>query len=98
MKANAKNLTKSLNNLVNLFNKNMGYSYRVEHYEEDSEVAVFCNPTNAMINDVTMIARAYLNNANDAVYIGECYITILYYRTSFKDNVDTMLLEIVGAL
>ena len=100
MKANANGLVNALTKVINLYNKNMGYNYSVKHFEEDEQIGVFCNPTNAIISDVTMITRAFINNANDFIDInnGFGFIEISYYNAEFNDEVDTMLLEIVGAL
>lgn len=100
MKANANELVNSLTKLIELYNKNMGYDYSVKHYEEDGEIDVFCNPTNAIVNDVAMVTRAFIKNANDVMNISWDFgfITIFYDSANFNDNVNTMLLDIVGAL
>lgn len=100
MKANVNELVNSLTKLIELYNKNMGYDYSVKHYEEDGEIGVFCNPTNAIVNDVTMVARAFIKNANDVIDINWDFgfIEIFYHSAKFQDNVNTMLLDMVGAL
>lgn len=100
MKATKENLVKCLNNLINLYNRNMGYEYEVRHYDEDGQIGVFCNPTNAIINDVMMVARAFLKDGSSVVNVNFSFgfIEIYYCDTKFKKNADTELLEMVGAM
>lgn len=101
IKGNAANLEKALKVIVNRYNRNMGYDYKVYHYETLKEIDVVCNPTNAIITDITMVANAFLNvKSNDVVVvISDFYptkISVRYRNARFKRNVDTMTLRLVG--
>jgi hypothetical protein len=101
MEGNATNLVNALTNLVNRYNRNMGYTYSVNHNQEDKCIAVICNPTNAIINDVRMVAEAFLKDGHNGVRVnGFMPMIEIYYgnKRNFKKEPTEYLLMLVGAV
>ena len=101
IKATPENLYNALVKLAGLYNKNMGYNIEVKHYPEDGQIGFFCqNPTMAKVNDVSMVANAFLEDGGNVVEVNDFFgfIEVFYCDTNFREYADTMLLDIVGAL
>jgi hypothetical protein len=98
MEANAKNLTTALTHLVNRYNRNMGYTYSVNHNEHDKCIAVICTPTTAIISDVRMVAEAFLRDGKNAVKVNGFMPMIEINYRGFKKEVKDYLLTLVGAV
>ena len=110
MKANAENLFKALTHLINRYNRNMGYTYSVEHNEFMRQIEISCTPTNAITCDVTMVAQAFMDFNDRAnplektveVFTIPCQCIIVSYRNNaivrFKKEVEEYLLYLVGAV
>jgi hypothetical protein len=100
MEGNVTNLVNALTNLVNRYNRNMGYTYSVNHNQEDKCIAVICNPTTAIINDVRMVAELFLKDGKSAVRVNG-YIPMIevnYDGIRFNKKVTEYMLMLVGAV
>lgn len=99
MKATAENFVKCLTTLVNLY-RNNGKEIKFEHFTDDGQIGIFTEPTNAIVNDVRMVAEQFLMDANSVVHVdyGWGFIEIFYCDTHFKKSADTATLKLIGAL